>query len=286
MIRILLAASALGLASPALAQSTDWAKVRAEWNQPMAPFRILGNVHYVGTAGISAYLITSPQGHILIDGGMPESAPLIAANIEKLGFKLSDVKILLVNHAHWDHEGGLAELKRRTGARLLASAADTPALEAGKSDYRPDISIAAPPVKVDGQLKDGEEIRLGTNTLVAHLTPGHTKGCTSFTMQVPSGGDSLTVLFACSLSVADQPLTPGHGYDAAPADFRATFAKLRATQADVFLSFHAEQFDLAAKRAKQLAGDAEAFVDPGELARRVDSAQKAFEAAMKAGQNH
>ncbi|WP_010543986.1 subclass B3 metallo-beta-lactamase [Sphingomonas elodea] len=285
MIRILLAASILGLASPAMAQGTDWATVRAEWNRPMAPFRILGNVHYVGTAGISAYLITSPQGHVLIDGGMAESAPLIAANIEKLGFKLADVKILLINHAHWDHDGGLAELKRRTGARLLASAADTPALEAGRADYRPDITIAAPPVKVDAPLKDGEEIRLGTNTLVAHLTPGHSKGCTSFTLQVPSGGDSLTVLFACSLSVADQPLTPGHGYDAASADFRATFAKLRATQADVFLSFHAEQFDLAAKRAKQLAGDAEAFVDPGELPRRVDAAQKAFEVALKAQRN-
>ncbi len=282
MIRILLAAAALGLSSPAMAQATDWAKVRADWNRPVPPFRILGNVHYVGTAGVSAYLITSPQGHILIDGGMPESAPLIAANIETLGFRLSDVKILLVNHAHWDHQGGLAELKRRTGARLLASVADTPALEAGKSDYRPDITIAAPPVRVDGPLKDGEEIRLGTNTLVAHLTPGHTKGCTSFTMHVASGGDSLTVLFACSLSVADQPLTSGHGYDAAPADFRATFAKLRATQADVFLSFHAEQFDLAAKRAKLAAGDPEAFVDPAELGRRIDAAQKAFEADLKA----
>ncbi|WP_333572173.1 subclass B3 metallo-beta-lactamase [Sphingomonas sp.] len=284
MIRILLAASALGVASPAIAQGADWAKVRAEWNRPAAPFRILGNVHYVGTAGVAAYLITSPQGHILIDGGMPESAPLIAANIEKLGFKLGDVKILLINHAHWDHDGGLAELKRRTGARLLASAADTPALEAGRADYRPDISIAAPPVKVDAQIKDGEEIRVGTNTLTAHLTPGHTKGCTSFTVQVPSGGDSLTVLFACSLSVADQPLTPGHGYDASPTDFRATFAKLRATQADVYLSFHAEQFDLAAKRARQLAGDVDAFVDPGELGRRVDAAQKAFEAAWKVEQ--
>ncbi|WP_294329361.1 subclass B3 metallo-beta-lactamase [uncultured Sphingomonas sp.] len=281
MIRILLATSALGLASPGMAQGTDWAKVRTEWNQPMAPFRILGNVHYVGTAGISAYLITSPQGHILIDGGMPESASLIAANIEKLGFKLTDVKILLINHAHWDHDGGLAELKRRTGARLLASAGDTAALEAGRADYRPDISISAPPVKVDAQLKDGEEIRLGTNTLVAHLTPGHTKGCTSFTMQVPSGGDSLTVLFACSLTVADQPLTPGHGYDAAAADFRATFAKLRATQADVFLSFHAEQFDLPAKRAKQLGGDTQAFVDPAELARRLDAAQKAFDVELR-----
>lgn len=280
MIRNVLCAVAL-LTAPAASAQTDWAKTRAEWNQPVAPFRILGNVHYVGTACIAAYLITSPQGHILIDGGMPESAPLIAANIEKLGFRLSDVKLLLINHAHWDHAGGLAELKRRTGARLLASAAEVQALELGRSDYRPDISITAPPVKVDGVLADGQEIRLGSNTLVAHLTPGHTKGCTSFTLEVPSGGDSLTILFACSLTVADQPLTPGHGYDAAPADFRATFAKLGAMQADVYLSYHPSQFDFDAKRAKLLAGNPEAFVDPGELHRRIAEARATFEAEIK-----
>ncbi|MHA6719452.1 subclass B3 metallo-beta-lactamase [Sphingomonas sp. RS6] len=274
----LLAAFAAPAAS---AQQADWARVRAEWNRPTAPFRIIGNIHYVGTAGISAYLITSPQGHILIDGGMAESAPLIAANIEKLGFRLKDVKILLINHAHWDHSGGLAELKRRTGARLLAAAAEIPALETGHPDYRPDLS-SAPPVAVDGTLADGETVRIGTTAIVAHLTPGHTKGCTSFSTQVRSGGKPLTVLFACSLSVADQPLTPGHGYDRAPDDFRNSFAKLRAMHADIFLSFHAEQFDLKAKRRKLAAGDAMAFVDPGELPRRVTAAQKAFEAELKA----
>ncbi|MET0309132.1 MAG: subclass B3 metallo-beta-lactamase [Sphingomonas sp.] len=275
-----LIAAALVAASPAMAQQTDWAKVRAEWNQPAAPFRILGNVHYVGTAGIAAYLITSPKGHILIDGGMEESAAQIAANIEKLGFKLTDVKILLINHAHWDHSGGLAELKRRTGARLLASAADKPGLEAGRLDYRPDIQASAPPVKVDEVIGEGSQINLGGNMLTTRLTPGHTKGCTSWTMQVPSGGDSLSVLFACSLTVADQPLTAGHGYDAAVADFRATFARLKTMQADVFLGFHPAQFDFDAKRAKLEAGNAEAFVDPGELKRRVAAAEAAFDAEL------
>jgi metallo-beta-lactamase class B len=276
-----LIAAALVAALPAQAQ-TDWTKVRAEWNQPVAPFRILGNVHYVGTAGVAAYLITSPKGHILIDGGMEESATQIAANIEKLGFKLRDVKILLINHAHWDHSGGLAELKRLTGARLLASAADRPGLEAGKLDYRPDIRISAPPVQVDEVIGDGAQINLGGNMLTTHLTPGHTKGCTSWTMQVPSGGDSLTLLFACSLTVADQPLTPGHGYDAAASDFRATFAKLKAMQVDVYLTFHPMLFDFAEKRAKLEAGGAEAFVDPGELRRRVDAAETAFDAELTA----
>lgn len=275
-----LIAAALLAATPAMAQDTDWTKVRAEWNRPVAPFRILGNVHYVGTAGIAVYLITSPEGHILIDGGMEESAAQVAANIEKLGFRLRDVKILLINHAHWDHSGGLAELKRLTGARLLASAADKPGLEAGRLDYRPDIGISAPPVKVDEVIGDGTKIELGGNRLTTHLTPGHTKGCTSWTMRAPPGGESLTVLFACSLTVADQPLTPGHGYDAAPADFRATFARLRAMRADVFLGFHPAVFDFEAKRARLQAGDAKAFVDPGELRRRVDAAEAAFDAEL------
>jgi metallo-beta-lactamase class B len=274
-----LLAAALVTTPAASAQDTDWTKVRAEWNQPVAPFRILGNVHYVGTAGIAAYLITSPKGHILIDGGMEESAAQIAANIRKLGFKLGDVRILLINHAHWDHSGGLAELKRLTGARLLASAADKPGLEAGRLDYRDDI-LPAPPVKVDEAIGEGTQINLGGNMLTTHLTPGHTKGCTSWTMQVPSGGDSLTVFFACSITVADQPLTPGHGYDSAASDFRATFARLKTMQADVFLGFHPAQFGFAEKRAKLEAGDAEAFVDPGELRRRVDAAEAAFDAEL------
>jgi len=278
MLKPILLAAAL-LASPAAFAQSGWEQQIAEWNQPVAPFRILGNIYYVGTAGISAYLVTSPKGHILIDGALAVSAPQIAANIEKLGFKLTDVKILLINHAHFDHSGGLAELKRLTGARLLASAGDKPGLEAGKLDYRPDLP-SAKPVAVDGVLADGEQINLGGNMLTVHLTPGHTKGCTSWTMQVPSGGDRLNILFACSLSVADQPLTPGHGYDAAVSDFRATFAKLKAMQADVFLSFHPSQFDFAEKRAKLEAGDAEAFVDTGELRRRVEAAEAAFDAEL------
>lgn len=266
------AALLAGLALPAAAQDTDWVQVRKEWNAPVAPFTIVGNLHYVGVAGVSAYLITTPEGHILIDGGMEESAALIAANIRALGFKLHDVKILLINHAHWDHTGGLPELKRLTGGRLLASAADTPGLEAGKLDYRPDIP-PGPAVKVDGSLADGQVIRLGGTTLTTHLTPGHTKGCTSWTMR--AGG--FNVIFACSISVADQPLTPGHGYDAAASDFRATFAELKAMKADIFLNFHPSGFDMEAKRKKLLAGDKRAFVDPGELQRRVAAAESGFD---------
>lgn len=219
----------VGGSLPAAAQDTDWVQVRKDWNAPTTPFRIIGNVHYVGTAGLAAYLITTPEGHILIDGAMEESVDQIAANIETLGFKLRDVKILLINHAHWDHSGGLAELKRRTGARLLASLADKPSLEAGVVDYRPDLS-AAPPVMVDGLLKNGQKIILGGVTLTTLFTPGHTKGSTSWVLD--TGG--ARVIFVSSITVADQPLIFGKGYDQAPRDFRATFAKLRKQKADIF----------------------------------------------------
>ena len=275
MLKAFALALTFGIVAPAHAQD-DWAKIRKEWNQPVAPFTIVGNVHYVGTAGIAAYLITTPEGHILIDGAMEESAAQVAANIEALGYKLGDVRILLVNHAHWDHSGGLAELKRRTGARLLASAGDRPGLEAGKLDYRPDLD-AAPPVKVDGLIVDGEKIALGGSALTTHLTPGHTKGCTSWTMRA----DGLDLLFACSITVADQPLVRGKGYDAAAADFRATFAKLKGLRADIFLNFHPSGFGMEAKRKKLLAGDKRAFVDPGELPRQVRTAEAGFEAELK-----
>ncbi len=280
MIRTIVLALALTAAGPPAAQDDGWAQTRAEWNRPTEPFRVADNLYYVGTAGLSAWLLTSPQGHILIDGGLAESVPLIEANIAKLGFRLRDVKILLINHAHFDHAAGLAALKRDTGARLLASAGDKAALEAGGQDYRPDLP-GFDPVKVDGVLREGQEIRLGGNRLVTLLTPGHTKGCTSWSARVTIGGQAHDALFLCSITVADQPLVAGKGYDEAARDFRATFAKLRGTKADVLLSFHPGAFDMDAKRAALAAGNQDAFVDPGELGRRVDAAEVAFDAELK-----
>jgi metallo-beta-lactamase class B len=266
------------VATPA-GQTTDWSQAIVEWTKPHAPFHIAGNVYYVGTAGISAYLVTGPKGHILIDGALPQSAEVIAANIRALGFKPQDVRYLLINHAHFDHSGGLAELKRLTGASLLASARDKPDLEAGATAGRPDL-LTFPPVKVDRVIADGEHIRLGTIDLVTHLTPGHTKGCTSWSLKVREGARSLNVVMVCSITVANQNLTGGGGYPNAAADFRATFAKLRGLPADIFLSFHPGVFDMDAKYARSRAGDANAFVDRGELARRVDAAERAFEGEL------
>ena len=254
--------------APAAAQDREQ---RREWNRPMAPFRIVDNVHYVGTRGLAAYLVTDRRGHVLIDGGLPESAPLIAANIRRLGYRLEDVRHLLINHAHSDHSGGLAELKRLSGARLVASAGDRADLESGRVAGRPELG-AAPPVRVDRVISDGAQVRIGRTLLTAHLTPGHTQGCTSWSLKTSSAN----VLFACSLTPAGQNLIDDPSYPNAAADFRASFAKLRAMKADLFLNFHPEFFDLGGKRARQIAGQARAFIDPGELQRQVARAERGF----------
>lgn len=269
---------ALIFATPATAQN---AQQRVEWNRPAEPFRIIGNVYYVGTEGLAAYLVAGPKGHVLIDGGLPESAPLIAANVERLGFRLSDVRYLLINHSHFDHSGGLAELKRRTGAKLVASRGDAPDLRAGRTLNRPELD-GFPPVTVERLIGDGGRVRLSGIELVAHLTPGHTKGCTSWGVRTEQDGRAYDVLFACSITVAGQKLRTDPAYPNAAGDFRRTYAKLRTLKTDVFLNFHPEFFDFKAKRAKQQAGDPLAFVDPAELGRQVDRAERAFQKELDA----
>lgn len=270
MTRLLLMIVALfGLATAAPAQD------RAEWNRPVAPFRIAGNLYYVGTAGIASYLITDPAGHVLIDGAMRDSADQIAANIRTLGFRVEDVRILLQSHAHWDHVGGLAALKRASGARLLASAADRPTLETGRTDYRDDVG-SFPPVAVDGMIGEGDVIRLGDTAITAHLTPGHTKGGTSYTLAVTEQGRRLDVLIACSLTVANQRLVGDTLYPDAARDFETTFARLGALRADIFLAGHTGGFGFEEKRARRAAGDDLAFVDAAELAAQLGRARAAF----------
>lgn len=264
------------LSAPALAQDQSFAEQRAAWNKPVAPFRIADNVYYVGTSELSAFLVTDPKGHILIDAAMEESADQIAANIRALGFRVEDIGILLVNHAHWDHSGGLAALKMASGARLLASAADKPDLESGTVSYRDDLA-PAPAVKVDQVLNDGDRVAIGDAMLVTHLTPGHTKGCTSLSMRTQSAGKPVDILFTCSLTVAGQPLVRDSRYPNAAQDFRNTFAKLKAMKADIFLNFHPGFFDMEGKRQRLLKGDIAAFIDPAELQRQVASAEKAFD---------
>ncbi|MBY0521342.1 MAG: subclass B3 metallo-beta-lactamase [Sphingomonas sp.] len=273
-LRAMLLLSLALVAGASRAQTPD---ERIAWNRPAAPFRIIGNVHYVGTEGLSAYLLTGPKGHVLIDGGLPESAPLIAANIRALGFRLRDVKYLLINHTHFDHSGGLAELKRLTGATLVATEGEKTDLVAGRTIGRSTLA-RFPAVAVDRIIRDGDRVVLGPIVLTAIASPGHTRGGVSWL--AATAGKS--VLFATSLTVAGQPLVGDRDYPGAAADFASTFTKLRRLRADVFLNFHPDNFDLAGKRRAQQAGRADAFVDPGELGRQIDRAEQAFRKELAA----
>jgi len=156
------------------------AALLVKWNEPTTPFKMIGNVYYVGTNGLASYLITSPQGHILVDTVMQDATSQIKGNIEKLGFKITDIKYLLNTHAHIDHTGGLAEMKAASGAQLVAGEADKPLLEGGYyPGAREDTALAFPPVKVDRTVREGDTVTLGDVKLIAHETPGHSPGCTS-----------------------------------------------------------------------------------------------------------
>lgn len=252
--------------SPELRGQQDDAERKA-WNVPVAPFHIIGNVHYVGAAGVSAFLIVTTEGSILLDGGLPETAPLIARNIEALGFRLRDVKFLINSHAHYDHAGGLAELKRLTGAVMIASGPDASALSAGARDM--------PAIVIDRVVDDGDTVQLANTTLTAHVTPGHTKGCTTWTMTTSDGVKPYRVLFYCSTSVVDR-LVGNTGYPQIVIDYEHTFKRLRTMSADVFLANHPGFFGMEQKRKAMTSGAANPFVDPGELQRFVTTSERDF----------
>lgn len=268
-----LLAAALCFASTALAGNN--------WNVPHRPFHLVGNVHYVGTAGIGSYLITTPAGNILLDGGTPQGAKLIERNIEDLGYKLRDTKYLLNSHAHFDHAGGLAQLKRDTGATLVVSEADAPLLEAGHHDsYGGNWGYSFPRVHPDRLIHDGDTVRLGGVTMTAMLTPGHTKGCTTWLLNTEQSGRRLRVIFYGSTSVPGYPLQHNREYPNIVDDYQATFEKLKHTEADVFLSNHTELFNMDAKLLRVSRSGPNPFIDPQELARVVAASEADFKSKL------
>jgi metallo-beta-lactamase class B len=264
----------------AAAEATPLGPDAASWASPFDPFTVIGNIHYVGTGDVAAYLITTPDGHVLLDGGAPQAGPMVIAHIAALGFDIRDVKFLLNSHAHFDHAGGLARLQRASGAVMVASEGDRGALEAGRIGYGPSADWAFPPVRVDRVIGDGERVSLGGLTLTAHLTAGHTRGCTSWSMEVRGAdGAPHRAFFHCSATVAGHSLLPP-AYPGIVENYRATFARVRAIEVDILLGNHIGFFDLEAKRARQIAGDANAFVDAGELQRFNARMENAFEAEL------
>jgi metallo-beta-lactamase class B len=263
------------LAFVSAAQAAD--SVPAEWTTPQAPFRIVGNTYYVGTQDLAVYLITSPEGDVLIDGALVQTVPQIEKNIAALGFKLSDIKLILNTHAHYDHAAGLAQLKKDTGAKFDASAADKPILETGTISFGPTASVHYPPVTVDHVVRDGETVGVGDIKLTAHLTPGHTPGCTSWTWNTTEDGKTYRVIDICSVSVAGNPLVNNKAYPQIVNDYRASIAKLKAMHADVFLAPHAGFYDPQGKNAVRKAGGPNPFIDPNALQNFMAKAEAAFD---------
>ena len=255
----------------ALAQSDP---VSRSWNQPVEPFRIAGNIHYVGASDIASYLITTSAGHILLDGGFVETAPMIVENVRKLGFRIEDVRILIASHAHYDHVGGLAELKRLSGAKFYASRRDLPQFARGGTDD-PQFGhlYPFPPIYADRILDDGSKVTLGGTTLVARMTPGHTPGCTTWTMRVREKGRTLDVIFVGSPSVPSSYRLKGNPrYPNAIEDYRRQFDVLRSLRPDVFLASHGNFFDLEKKRKGE-----KSFIDPDGYVEVMKRFEEGFE---------
>ena len=263
--------AAPGAASNSAASAPSGSAFPSEWYQPFEPFRVVGNVYYVGARGVSSFFISTPAGAILLDGGLKETPPLIEKNLGTLGLRLKDVKVLLNSHAHFDHAGGLAALQKATGATLVASQGDAPALRAGAADQ--------PAVRVDRVVADGDTVELGGVVLTAHVTPGHTAGCTTWTMTVVEAGHSHPLVFYCSTSVVDRLLNNPR-YPSIVTDYERSFASLRSLPCDVFLAPHGDFFQLAPKRAKQITGGPNPFIDPAELRRFVDRSEQSFREAL------
>jgi len=261
-----------------------WSQNSADWTEPFPPFRIAGNLYYVGSKGLANYLVTSPQGHILINSDLEANVPLIRASIEQLGFKFSDVKILLISHAHWDHDAGSAMIKALTGATYMVMDADVPVVESGgRADfqYGTDPAMRYPPAHVDRVLHDGDRVKLGEVELVAHLTPGHTKGCTTWTLTVRDGKMSYNAVIIGSPNVnPGYRLVANTAYPTIAQDYERTFRVLKTLKCDLFLGAHGGYFDLEAKFARLRAGDANAFVDPRGCAAFVDQKEREFRSEL------
>jgi metallo-beta-lactamase class B len=257
----------------------------ASWTTTFPPFRIAGNLYYVGSQDLAAYLIVTPKGNILINSNLESSPPQIRKAIESLGFKYSDTKILLISHGHYDHCAGSAEIKRETGARYEVMAQDVPVVEAGgRNDfhYATHKSMWFPPAKVDHVLHDGDTVSLGGTILTAHLTAGHTKGTTTWTLDEQENGRTLHVVIIGSPNVnPGYKLVRNKAYPQIAEDYQHEFEVLKALHCDVFLGAHGGYFELADKYRRFKNGDKNAFVDPAGYEAYVADREQAFAAELK-----
>ncbi len=258
-----------------------FAQNNPDWTTPHAPFRIVGNVYYVGSKDLASYLITTPQGLILINSNLTTSVPQIEKSVESLGFHFKDVKILLISHGHWDHAAGSAAVIKATGAKYMVMDGDVGVVESGgKTDfqYGSEAGSQFPPAKVSRVLHDGDEVKLGGTVLVAHKTAGHTKGCTTWTMKVTDGGKTYDVVIVGSPNVnTGYKLVKNAAYPGIAQDYEATFLTLKALPCDVFLGAHGGYFGMEAKYLRMKAGGANPFVDPEGYKSYIAEREQTFE---------
>ncbi len=263
---------------------TPYPQANGDWTEPFPPFKIAGNLYYVGSKGLANYLITTPQGHILINSDLEENVPLIRASVERLGFKFSDIKTLLISHAHWDHNAASDTIKKLTGAQYMVMDADVSVVESGgKTDFHYGNLPASQytPTKVDRVLRDGDEVRLGGAVLVAHLTPGHTKGCTTWTMKVQEAGKTYNVVIVGSPNVnPGYRLVNNTAYPQIAADYERMFRVLKSLPCDIFLGSHGSYFDLETKYARLTERAPAAFVDAEGYKKFVADKEQAFKTEL------
>ena len=273
---LVLAAPAAYAAKPA--QAT---KAPDKYLVPFPAHHVIANIYYVGTEGQANYLITTPAGNILLNPGTEKNPAMIKTSIEKLGFKYADTKILLISHAHFDHDAGSAQVIKDTGAKYEVMDADVPVVESGgKLDFNYGDKGGEnlyPPTKVDRVLHDGDTLSLGGAVLTAHKTPGHTKGCTTWTMQVKDGGKTLNVTFVGSPNVNPGYVLVGNKkYPGIVQDYEQTFRVLKALPTDVFLGAHGDYYGMPAKYAKLKPGAPNPFIDPAGYKAYIADREAAF----------
>ena len=246
---------------------------QTDWNKPFPPHKVIGNVYFVGTEQLGSFLIVTPEGDILINTDFESTVPVIRASVEKLGFKMTDIKIILGSHAHGDHMEGDAAMKELTGARVMAMEQDVPALRK--------MMPGGKPHPIDHILHDGEEVKLGGTTLVAHLTAGHTKGCTTWTLKAEDGGKTYDVVILGSIGVNPGYILVGNkDYPQIADDYVRSFRVLRALHCDVFLGSHGRFYGLEEKYPKLKPGAPNPFIDPQGYKAHLDMQEKAFEAKL------
>jgi metallo-beta-lactamase class B len=266
------------LTSPvAIASAND---VPADWKEPIEPFAIVGNIYYVGTAELGSFLITTPEGHILLDTPLESETHLVLDSIRKLGFNPEDIRILLNSQAHYDHTGGLAEIKKLSGARMMAGRPDVEALRrGGRGDFAFGDRLLFPPVVVDRPLDDGDEITLGGTRIITRLTPGHTQGTTTYLLDVEEGGSSYRVVIAGSVSInPGVRLANPPSYEGIAEDYARSFQVLESLHPDVFLSAHGIYYALQDKAARTLSGaKPNPFIEAASYAPWLAKAKAVFE---------